>query len=371
MMRKVLIGAIVSIVILMISIFGLSFATATLAKDVSTNNGALTSSKTGEKLSTVAQGGGGVNVPLTIGVASSSDTEQSHQGQSGYSVYEGTVSQELVWLAHNQAIASNAPVRTSWTDNEGASHSITINTGSLTTTPVNSTGSMFTDIVVTYEHVVPSLSLDVKVVCGDSSDLTCDVYSTSHASHSGSGVQSSPTRHLMESFPRELFGATEDKIPGESCGLTGGDFDINEGDNIMKAEALKVKNRDAINQILREATPVSVGNARQFLEAFHKTSEAYASESSEYDLANNNCLHFAVFYLKALGKEMKPRHVWYMARQLADKIPGLVDKLLSHPTVIEHGSKVTAGSDTDVLVQMSWILDTKEKKKNLRNVQGG
>lgn len=369
MMRKMLIGSIVSIVILMISIFGLSFATATLAKDVSTNNGALTSSKTGEKLSTIAQGGGGVNVPLTIVVASSSDTAQSHQGQSGYSVYEGTVSQELVWLAHNQATASNAPVRTSWTDNEGATHSITINTGSLTTTPVNSTGSMFTDIVVTNEHIVPNLSLDVQVVCGDSSDLTCDVYSTSHASHSG--VQSSPTRHLMESFPRELFGATEDKIPGESCGLAGGDFVVNEGDNIMKAEALKVKNRDAISQILMEATPVSVGNVRQFLEAFHKTSEAYASESSEYDLANNNCLHFAVFYLKALGKEMKPRHVWYMARQLADKIPGLVDKLLTHPTVIEHGSKVTAGSDTDVLVQMSWILDTKEKKKNLRNVQGG
>ena len=367
MMRKMLIGAIVSVAILMVSIFGLSFATATLAKDVSTNNGALTSSRTGEKLSTIAQGGGGFNVPLTP----ASDTERRGQDKSdGYSVDEGTVLQELVWEAYNQATTSNAAVRTSWTDDEGVTHSITINTNSLTTTPVNGSGARFTDISVTYDNFVPALSIDVQVVCGDSSDLTCNVYSTSHTLHNGVHV-SSPTRHLMESFPRELFGATEDKVPGESCGLTGGDVNANEGegDKIMKAEALKVKNRDAISQILKEATPVTAGNARQFLEAFRMTSEAYASESSEYDLANNNCLHFAVGYLKALGKEMKPRHVWYMARRLADKIPGLVDRLLTHPAVIEHGSKVTAGSDTDILVQMSWILDTKEKKKSLRNVE--
>ncbi len=110
MMRKMLIGAIVSILILMVSIFGLSFATATLAKEVSTENGALTSSKTGEKLSTVAHGGGGVQVPLTRLVVS--DTDQKLQGQSGYSVYEGTVPQELVLEASNQATESNAPVRT-------------------------------------------------------------------------------------------------------------------------------------------------------------------------------------------------------------------------------------------------------------------
>ena len=138
----------------------------------------------------------------------------------------------------------------------------------------------------------------------------------------------------------------------------------------MKAEALKVKNRDTISKILMDATPVSVGDARQFIQAFHKTSQAYASESLEYDFAHNNCLHFAVGYLKALGKEMKPRHIWYMARRLADTIPGLVDKILAHPTLIDRGSKVAAGSsDTDVLIQMSWVLNTKDKKKSLRNVQ--
>ena len=376
MMRKLLIGAIISVVILMVSIFGLSFATATLAKDVSTSNGALTSSKTNEKLSTIAQGGGGVNVPLTPG---GEDTQRRRlNGDSGgYSVFEGTVLQELVWEAHDQATTSNAPVRTTWTDSDGAEHSITIDTNSLTTTPVNGTGAIFTDISVTYANLVPdqSITLQVQVICSDSSDMTCDVFSTSHTLHTEGGESSSTTRRLRESFPRELFGATEDTIPGESCGLadhTDNEFNINGGgDKIMKVEALKVKNRDLISKILKEATPVSVGNARQFIQAFHKTSKAYASESSGYDLANNNCLHFAIAYLKALGKEMKPHLVWYMARRLADTIPGLVDKLLTHPTVINHGSKVTDGStDTDVLIQMSWILDTKDKKKkSLRNVQ--
>lgn len=371
MMRKMLIGAIVTVVILMVSIFGLSFATATLAKDVSTNTGALTSSKTGEKLSTIAQGGGGVNVLLTPG---GEDTQRRLEESGGYSVLEGTVLQALVWEAHDQATTSNAAVRTTWTDSDGAEHSITIDTNSLTTTPVNGTGAIFTDISVTYANLVPdqSITLRVKVVCADSSDLTCDVYSTSHTLHSEGGESSPTTRHLKESF-RELFGATEDTIPGESCGLadTNNDFNINGGGNkIMKAEALKVKNRDLISKILKEATPVSTGNARQFIQAFHKTSEAYASESSGYDLANNNCLHFAIAYLKALGKEMKPHLVWYMAKRLADTIPGLVDKLLTHPAVIDHGSKVTDGSSaTDVLIQMSWILDTKDEKKSLRNVQ--
>jgi len=372
MMKKLLIGAIISVVILMVSIFGLSFATATLAKDVSTNNGALTSSKTGEKLSTIAQGGGGVNVPLTPR-GEDIQSRRLNEESGGYSVFEGTVLQELVWEAHDQATTSNAAVRTNWTDSDGAEHSITIDTNSLTTTPVNGTGAIFTDISVTYTNLVPdqSITLQVKVVCSDSSDLTCDVFSTSHTLHTEGGESSPTTRRLRESFPRELFGATEGTIPGQSCGLADNDFNINGGGNkIMKAEALKVKNRDLISKILKEANPVSTGNARQFIQAFHKTSEAYASESSGYDLANNNCLHFAMAYLKALGKEMKPHLVWYMAKRLADTIPGLVDKLLMHPTVIDHGSKVTDGSSaTDVLIQMSWILDTKDKEeKSLRNV---
>lgn len=371
LLRKMLIGAIVSVAVLMVSTFGLTWATAILAKDISTVNGALTSSKTRVKLSTIAEGGGGVNVPLTLAVvAAGDDTDQRPEKQpdGGYSVYEGTVLQELVWEAHDQAISSNAAVRTSWTDDNDVTHSIIINSDSLTTAPVNSAGSIFSDIRVSpYGNAVPALSMDVKVICGDRSDLTCDVYSTFHNLHE---MKSSTSRHLMESFPRELFGATEDKIPGGSCGLIDDSSNGREGGKVMKAEALKVKNREAISRIVKEATPISVGSARQFLDAFRDTSEAYASESSEYDLANNNCLHFAVGYLKALGKEMKPHHVWYMAKRLSDKIPNLVDKLLTHPSVIEHGSKVTASSSTDILIQMSWILDIKEKKKSLRNVEG-
>ena len=182
LLRKMLIGAIVSVAVLMASTFGLTWATAILAKDISTVNGALTSSKTRVKLSTIAEGGGGVNVPLTLAVAAAGDdTDQRPEKQpdGGYSVYEGTVLQELVWEAHDQAISSNAAVRTSWTDDNDVTHSIIINSDSLTTAPVNSTGSIFSDIRVSpYGNAVPALSMDVKVICGDRSDLTCDVYST-------------------------------------------------------------------------------------------------------------------------------------------------------------------------------------------------
>ena len=173
-------------------------------------------------------------MPLTLAAAAAGDdTDQRPEKQpdGGYSVYEGTVLQELVWEAHDQAISSNAAVRTSWTDDNDVTHSIIINSDSLTTAPVNSTGSIFSDIRVSpYGNAVPALSMDVKVICGDRSDLTCDVYSTFHNLHE---MKSSTSRHLMESFPRELFGATEDKIPGGSCGLTDDSSNGNEGGNQM------------------------------------------------------------------------------------------------------------------------------------------
>lgn len=368
LMRKMLVGATISVVVLMVSTFGLSFATATLAKEVSEDNGALISSKTGEKLSTIAQGGGGVNVPLTLVSAEAERRLETDGGDPGR-IFEGTVPQSSVLEAYNQATGSNSAVRTSWTDSDGVAHSILINVNSLTSTPVNGSGSIYTDIIVSHDDD-DTIPLDVQVTCHDINDLTCDVHSTFNLPET---EESSSSRNLksLESFPRELFGVAEDQIPGGSCGLDG-DEQVKLMHMKMKAEALVVKNRASLSKILKDATPISSGPARQFLAAFQKTSEDYDSESSEYDLASNNCLHFAVSYLKALGKKMQPHHVFYMARRLADNIPGLVDKLLKNPSVIEHGGldQVKGGNDADVLVSLSWILETKEKKKmGLRNTR--
>ena len=227
-------------------------------------------------------------------------------------IFEGTVPQSSVLEAYNQATGSNSAVRTSWTDSDGVAHSILINVNSLTTTPVNGTGgAIYTDIIVSHDDddMIP---LDVQVTCYDITDLTCDVHSTFNLPET---QESSSSRNLksLESFPRELFGVAEDQIPGGSCGLDG-DEQVKLMNMNMKAEALVVKNRASISKILKDATPISSGPARQFLSAFQKTSEDYDSESSEYDLASNNCLHFAVSYLKALGKKMQPHHVFYMAR---------------------------------------------------------
>ena len=142
LMRKMLVGATISVVVLMVSTFGLSFATATLAKEVSEDNGALVSSKTGEKLSTIAQGGGGVNVPLTLVSAEAERRLETEGGDPGR-IFEGTVPQSSVLEAYNQATGSNSAVRTSWTDSDGVAHSILINVNSLTSTPVNGSGSIY------------------------------------------------------------------------------------------------------------------------------------------------------------------------------------------------------------------------------------
>lgn len=370
--KKLFIGAGVMVIILVLSTFGLSWATAILAKDVSTDgsNTHLTSAKTGENLKTIPEGGGGITVNMELNVNGDGNQRMLHndfhpEDEDG-DVLMGTVPLAQVEAA-DEGTDSSTKVRVKFTV-ENEEYHLAINTNSVkkrtNADGIISYSNLFVEVEDDDESGGGSQKHRATVECEEGEE-DCKVYlvhgnkSVRHLARHLLGREAVPSeQESLVAFQHQLFGIPPDDVAGESClgDYENEDATFGVGGAAMKKKVMRVKNPEAMAKMIKEAMPVETRSLDGFAAAFNKAKANSDDHTSDYDLLNNNCLNFGVSFAQALGVKIKSKHMAFVAKRLAENIPDLGSKLLKNPNMVRFAGDMIGDfvndNGSDYLVQL-------------------